>query len=203
MQNQINLKYKFSLLSIFFIIYGQPNPHSPARNLTIIVQNSVEFKEKMEMVVDQLLSCVWLFGIPWTAAHQASLSFTISLSLLKLMSLESVMPSNHLILCCPLLLLPSIFPWIRLFHSEPALCIRWPSTGASVSASILSVNIQGWFPLGLMCLISLQSKRLSRITVYWLKALVATSRNCLYRTLVLLLVTIKKIKNKQFLWILE
>ena len=64
---------------------------------------------------------------PWTAAHQASLSITNSQSLLKLMSIESVMPSNHLVLCCPLLLLPSIFPSIRLFSNESALCIRWPN----------------------------------------------------------------------------
>ena len=69
---------------------------------------------------------VWLFVTPWTAAHQASLSITNSQSLLKLMSIESVMPSNHLILCHPLLLLPSIFPSIRVFSNESALCIRWP-----------------------------------------------------------------------------
>ena len=63
---------------------------------------------------------------PWTAARQASLSFIISLSLLKLMPMESVMPSNHLILCHPLLLLPSVFPSIRVFPNESALCIRWP-----------------------------------------------------------------------------
>ena len=63
---------------------------------------------------------------PWTAACQASLSFTISQNLLKLTSIESVMPSNHLILCCPFLLLPSIFPSIRVFYNELALCIRWP-----------------------------------------------------------------------------
>ena len=73
----------------------------------------------------QLLSCVRLFVTPWTAADQASLSFTISRSLLKLLSIESVMPSN-LILCCPLLLLPSIFPSIRVFSNESALHIRWP-----------------------------------------------------------------------------
>ena len=73
----------------------------------------------------QSLSCVWLFATPWTAARQASLAITNSRSLLKLMSLESVMPSNHLILCCPLLL-PSIFPSIRVFSSESALHIRWP-----------------------------------------------------------------------------
>ena len=74
----------------------------------------------------QLLSHVWLFAASWTAAHQASLSFTNFQSLLKLMSIESVMPSNHLILCRPLLLLPSIFPSIRVFSNESVLHIRWP-----------------------------------------------------------------------------
>ena len=73
----------------------------------------------------QLLSCVWLFATPWTAAHQASLSITNSWSLLKLMSIESVMPSNHLVLCRPLLQ-PSIFPSIRVFSNESVLRIRWP-----------------------------------------------------------------------------
>ena len=72
------------------------------------------------------LSCVWLFATPWTAAFQASLSFTISWSLLKLMSIESVIPSNHLILWHPLLLLPSIFPRIRIFSNESVLRIKWP-----------------------------------------------------------------------------
>ena len=74
----------------------------------------------------QSLGCVRLFATSWTAAHQASLSITNFRSLFKLMSIESVMPSNHLILCCPLLLLPSIFPSIRVFSNESALCIRWP-----------------------------------------------------------------------------
>ena len=74
----------------------------------------------------QSLSRVQLFATPWTAAHQASLSITNSQSLLKLMSVELVMPSNHLILCRPLLLLPSIFPSIRVFSNESALHIRWP-----------------------------------------------------------------------------
>ena len=74
----------------------------------------------------QSLSCVWLFATPWTASRQASLSITNSQSLPKLMSIESVMPSNHLILCHPLLLLPSIFPNIRVFSNESAFCIRWP-----------------------------------------------------------------------------
>ena len=74
----------------------------------------------------QLLSSVWLFVTPWTAACQASLSITNCQSLPKPMSIELVMPSNHYILCCPLLLLPSIFSIIRVFSDEPALCIRWP-----------------------------------------------------------------------------
>ena len=74
----------------------------------------------------QLLSRVRLFATPWTAVCQASLSITNSWSLLKLMSIGLVMPSNHLILCCPLLLLPSIFPSIRVFSNESDLCLRWP-----------------------------------------------------------------------------
>ena len=83
---------------------------------------------------------------PWTAARQASLSITNSQSLLKLMSIESVMPSNYFILCHPLLP-PSVFPNIRVLSSESVLLIRWPKYGAS--ASVLPVNIQDWFPLGL------------------------------------------------------
>ena len=105
----------------------------------------------------QLLSHVRLFATPWTAAHQASLSITNSRSFLKLMSIELVMPSNHLILCCPLFLLPSIFLSLRVFSNESAFHIRWPNYGASASASVLPVNIQDWFPLGLTGLISLKS----------------------------------------------
>ena len=79
-----------------------------------------------EDVVIQSFSPVWLFVTPWTAACQVALSFTITQSLLKLMSTESVMPSRHLILCCLLLLLPSIFPSIRVFSNESAVRIRWP-----------------------------------------------------------------------------
>ena len=75
----------------------------------------------------QSLNCVQLFATPWTAACQASLSLAISRSLLKLMSMESVMPSNHLILCRPLLLLPSVFLSIGVFSNESALCFRWPN----------------------------------------------------------------------------
>ena len=79
------------------------------------------------------------------------------------MSIESVMPSNHFNLCRPLLLQPSIFPSIRVFSNEPALDIRWPKYQSSVSAPVLPINIQGWFPLGLTGLISLQSKEFCRI----------------------------------------
>ena len=82
--------------------------------------------DQRSIVVFQSLSRVWLFVTPWTAALQASLSFTISQTLLKLKSIELVMPSNHLTLSHPLLLLPSILPSIRVFSNEWALCIRWP-----------------------------------------------------------------------------
>ena len=87
----------------------------------------------------QSLSHVQLFATLWTAARQASLSITNSQSLLKLMSIESVMPSNHLILCCPLLLMSSIFPRIRVFSNELVLCLRWP-TYWSFSFSISPSN---------------------------------------------------------------
>ena len=111
-------------------------------------------------VVVQSLSCVQLFATPWTAAQQVSLSFTVAQSLLKFISIESVMPSNHLILCFPLLLLPSIFPSIKVFSNELAIHNRWPKYW---SFSILPINIQGCFPLGLTGLISLLSKGFSRV----------------------------------------
>ena len=83
----------------------------------------------------QSLSLIWLFATPWTAARQASLSITNSWSLLKLMSIESVMPSNHLILCHPLLLLSSVFPSIRIFSNESVLHIRWPKYRSSSSSN--------------------------------------------------------------------
>ena len=105
-------------------------------------------------VAVHLISCVRLFVTPWTTACQASLSFTISWTFLKLMSTELVMRSNHLLLCYPLLLLPSIFPSIRVFSNESALCIRWPkywSLSFSVSpsneyAGLISFRID-WFDL--------------------------------------------------------
>ena len=111
----------------------------------------------------QLLSHVCLFATPWTAARQAFLSITNSQSLPKLMSIESVMPSNYLILCFPLLFLPPIFPNIRVFSKESALCIRWPkywSFSFNISPSnehpVLISFRMNWLDL-------LQSKRLSRV----------------------------------------
>ena len=99
----------------------------------------------------QLLSRVWLFATAWTAAHQASLSITNSQSLFKLTSIELVMPSNHLILCCPLLLLPSIFPSIRVFSNESVLRIMWPKYW-SFSFSISTFNdYWGLTPLRIDC----------------------------------------------------
>ena len=111
----------------------------------------------------QFLSHVRLFVTPWKAACQASLSISKCQSLLKLMPIESVMPSNHLILCHPLLLLHSIFPSIRVLSNESALCIRWPKYW-SFSFSISTGNeFSGLISLGLNGLISLQSKGLFRV----------------------------------------
>ena len=107
----------------------------------------------------QSLSHVQLFATPRTAACQASLSLTNSQSLLKLMSIKSVMPSSYLILCHPLLLLPPIFPRIRVFSSESVFA----SGDQSIGISFLPMNIQDCLPLGLTCLISLQSKGLPRV----------------------------------------
>ena len=111
----------------------------------------------------QSLSCVRLFVTPWTAAHQASLFITNSRSLLKLISIELVMSSNHLILWHPRLLLPSVFHSIRVFSNESALCIRWPKYW-SFSFNISPSNEHpGRSPLEWTGWISLQSKGLSRV----------------------------------------
>ena len=120
---------------------------------------------------DQSLSCVRLFATPWTAAHQASLSITNSRSLPKLMSIELVMPSNHIIFSRPHLLPPSIFPRIRVFSNESALHIRlpkyWSFSINPISPSILSISpfneYSGWISFGLIGWISSQSKGLSRV----------------------------------------
>ena len=120
-------------------------------------------KRTLWSIVVQSLSHVWLLATPWTAARQASLSITNSQSLLKFMSIELVMPSNHLILRCPLLLLPSIFPSIRVFSNESVFPIRQPKYW-SFSFSINPSNAtQDWFPLGWTGWISLQSKGLSTV----------------------------------------
>ena len=116
----------------------------------------------MHDVVVQSLSHVWLSVTPWTAADQASLSFIISWSLLKLMSIELMMPSNHLILCCPLLLMLSTFTSIGAFSNESATSTLGVQN-IRASASVLPMNIYGWFPLGLTGLISLLFKGLSRV----------------------------------------
>ena len=113
-------------LNLFFVVYMCLSPHI----------RSV-----------QSFSHAQLFVTLWIAARQASLSITNSQSLLKLMPMESVMPSNYLILCHPLLLL-SIFPSIRVFSNELALCSKWPNIGVSASASVLPMNIQDFFLLG-------------------------------------------------------
>ena len=124
----------------------------------------------------QLLCCVQLFVTPWTATRQASLSFTISWNLPKLMSIELVMPSNHLIFCHPLLLLLSIVPGIRVFSSESALCIRWPkywSISLSISPSseysgLISFRVD-WFDLRAVegTLKSLLQHHNSKASILW------------------------------------
>ena len=134
--------------------------------------------------------CVQFFATPWTAAHQASLSLTISWRLLKLMSIESVIPSNHLVLCCPLLFLPSIFPSIRIFSYESALHIRWPkywSFNFSVSPSsaysgLTSLKID-WFDLLAVqgTLKSLLQHHSSKASILWHSAffMAQLSQSCM------------------------
>ena len=122
---------------------------------------SLVFPSSNDFSSVQLLSHVRLFATPWTAAHQASLSIINSRSLLRLMSIESVMPSNHLILCHCLFLLPSIFPSIKVFSNESALFIRCQSIRLSASTSVLLMNTQHWSS-GWTGWVSLQSKELSR-----------------------------------------
>ena len=95
----------------------------------------IQQHDRITFVVVQSLGHIWLFVTPWTAAHQASLSFTISWNLLKLVSIELVMPSNLLILCRPRLLPPSILPSIRVFSNESALCIKWPKYWSFINPS--------------------------------------------------------------------
>ena len=127
---KVNIKYSRDLSQVLL------------EDLNLTKKKRINSYTNMQTSSVQLLSRIQLFVTPWTAAHQASLSITDSWSLLKLMSIESVMPSNHLILCCFLLLPPSIFPSIRVISNESVLHIRWPSIGDSASASVLPMNIQ-------------------------------------------------------------
>ena len=128
--------------------------------LIICLRNYVNFQATSHFVTTsfqfrsvQLLSCVQLFATPWTTAHQASLSFTNSWSLLKLMSIESVMPSNHLTLCRPLSSCIQSFPALGSFPVNQFFASGGQSIGASASISVLPMNIQSSFPLGLISLI--------------------------------------------------
>ena len=115
------------------------------------------------VVVIWLLSHVHLFATPWTAACQAPLSSTVSQSLFKFISIASVMLSTHLILCLPLILLPSTFPRITVFSNELVLSIRWPKNWSFSLSISLFKNTRDWSPLGWTGWISLQSKGLSRV----------------------------------------
>ena len=119
------------------------------------------------VVTLQLLSCVQLFATLWTAACQASQSFTISQSWLKLMSIELVMPSNHLILCCPLLLCLQSFPASGCFPLSQLFTSGDQNIGASASAWVLLMNIQGWFPLRLTGLLLMCPHSLNAATVQY------------------------------------
>ena len=140
-----------------------------------------------------LLSCSVMSdsATPWTAAHPASLSFTTSQSLLKLMSIESVMPSYHLILCCPLLLLPSIFPSFRFFSKELVLCIRWPKYWSfcfSINPSheysgLISLGLTGWiFLLSKGLFKSLLQHRRSKASILQCSAFFTVQLSHLYIT---------------------
>ena len=134
-------------------------PHHSGR---AVGREGVERRSPVSFIIVVLsLGHVRLFATPWTAAPQASLSITNCWSLHKPMFIESVMPSNHLILCRPLLLLPSFFPSIRVFSSGSLFISGGQNVGAS--ALVLPVNIQDWFPLGMASLISLQFEELSRV----------------------------------------
>ena len=128
-------------------------------------QNVLDYQYQLVLV--QSLSHIWLFVTPCTAARQASVSITNSQSLLKLMSIELVMPFNHIILCHPLLLLPQSFPASESFLMSQFFTSQSQSIGVSASTSVLPMNIQDWFPLGWTGWISLQSKGLSRVLQYY------------------------------------
>ena len=148
-------------ISFFSASWGISSIFISKTTIAILTSGIICLISKM-LVVVLSPGHVQLFVTPWIATQQASLSLIISQSLIKFMSIESVMLSDHLILCHPLPPLPSISPSIRDFSSESAL-LDGQSIGASASVSVLLMNSQCWFPLGLTGLISLQSKGLSRV----------------------------------------
>ena len=135
-------------------------PRTPGLVCSIISNVFLHFSF---LVVVQSLSHVQLFVAPWTAACQVPMSFTISQSLLKLMSIESVMPSNHLTLCCPFSSCPQSFLASGSFPMSQLFASCCQNIGASTSIPVLPMNIQGWSPLGLTVLISLLSRELLRV----------------------------------------
>ena len=138
-------------------------------------------------VVVQSLSCVELFSTPWTAVYQISLSFSISRRLLKLKPIESVMPSNRLLLCCPLFFHPSVFPSIKIFSSELAFCIKWPKNW-SFSFSISPSNeYSGWISFRIdLCDLAVQGTLKSlpqnncKASILWLSAFFLVQLSHLY-----------------------
>ena len=147
-------------------MYGQGDSRHANKNkevVDILILAIARIRYINDILRHQFSSVTQSCPTPWTAAVQASLSITNSRSLPKPMSIESVMPSNYLILCHPFLLLFSVFPSIRVFSNASALCIRWAKYGVSASTSVLPINTQDWSPLGWTGWISLQSKGLSRV----------------------------------------
>ena len=159
------------------VSYWRPVPHHPRdcssfhllqcqpikRNAAVQRRGSIQVSRSV------VSNSLWSMGS--RAACQASLSITNSWSLLKLTSIELVMPSNHLIFCRPLLLPPSIFLSIRIFSTESVLCIRWPNYWSFSFSISPSMNIQDWFPLGWTGLISLQCTGLSRVPTLQIKSI--------------------------------
>ena len=160
-----------------YCLWGHRESDTTEQLSTFICFSSVQFSR--------------LFANPWTAAHQVSLSITNSQSPPKPMSIELVMPSNHLILCCPLLLLPSIFPSIRVFSNESALCIRWPkysSFSFSISPSSEHPGLiffrMDWLDLLAVqgTLKSLLQHHSSKASIFWHSAFFTAQLSCLYMT---------------------
>ena len=172
--------------------------HQSEDQLALNIKDSFQFYKNTKIFVKLslmnlllLFSRIWLFVTPWTAMCQASLFFTMSWSFFRLMSIESVMSSNHLILCCPLLLLPSIFPSIRVFSDESALCIRWPKNwrfSFSISPSneysrLIFFRIE-WFDLLAVqgTLKSLLQHYSSKASILWHSAFFMVQLSHLYMT---------------------